>query len=160
MNILVAVDFSDASQKILEEVKTLATGLSAKVWLLHVAEPKPGFIGYTGRYVDYGPDFVDYGPDPKTTRAQIAQKFHKEHKELQKEGDKLRKAGIDTTALLVQGSIIDVILQESNKLEVDMVVVGSHGHGAVHDFIIGSASKGVLKRSSCPVLVIPTHDRS
>jgi hypothetical protein len=39
MNILVTVDLSSASQKILQYVKTLALSLSAKVWLLYAAKP-------------------------------------------------------------------------------------------------------------------------
>ncbi len=159
MNILVAVDFSDASEQILQKSMTLALALSAKVYLLHVAEPKPGFLGYAGSYVDYGSGYVDYGPDPTMMRKQIAEKLHTEHRELQKEAEAFREAGVETVALLIQGEIIKAILGEAKKLACEMVVVGSHGHGAIHDFLVGSVSKGLLKNSPCPVLVIPTHGR-
>ncbi len=146
MNVLVAVDLSSASQKILHYVKTLALGLSAKVWLLYAAKPELGFAGF--------------GPSQQPAEGQVAQKFHKEHKELQNEADKLRNTGIDARALLVQGSAVEVILHESSKLKTDLIVVGSHGHGAVYHLAVGSVSEGVLRRSSCPVLVIPTHDRT
>ncbi len=159
MNILVALDFSEASQKIVHETKKLGLALSAKVWLLHVSAPKPGFEAYTGGFVDYGAGFVDYyGPDPKTLRKQIAQNIHKEHKGLQKEADQLRGDGINTTALLIQGEAVEVILREADKLAVDIIIVGSHGYGAVYTLLAGSVSKGVLKNASCPVLVIPTHE--
>ena len=154
MKILVALDFSKASQVILEEAKRLALRLSAKLWLLHVAEPKPGFLGYTGSYVDYGSGYVDYGPDPNEMRKQLAEKFHNQHKDLQNE------AGIDTTACLIQGEVVKVILQEARKLEVEMILIGSHGHGAVYKLLIGSVSEGVIKGAPCPVLLIPTHDRT
>jgi nucleotide-binding universal stress UspA family protein len=146
MNILVAVDLSDASQKILHYVKTLALSLSAKVWLLYAARPELGFVGL--------------GPDQQPVESRVAQKFHKEHKALQDEVDKLQNAGIDAKALLVQGTAVEVILHESGKLKTDLIVVGSHGHGAVYHLVVGSVSEGVLHRSSCPVLVIPTHDRA
>jgi len=146
MNVLVAVDLSSASQKILHYVNTLALGLSAKVWLLYAAKPELGFVGF--------------GPSQQPVEDQVAQEFHKEHKELQNEADKLRNTGIDARALLVQGSAVEVILHESSKLKTDLIVVGSHGHGAVYHLAVGSVSEGVLHRSSCPVLVIPTHDRT
>ena len=146
MNVLVAVDLSKASQNILNYVKTLALDLSAKVWLLHVAKPELGFVGF--------------GPGQQPVGDQVAQKFPKEHKELQNEAHKLRNTGIDARALLLQGSAIEVILDESSKLKIDLIVVGSHGHGAVYHLIVGSVSEGVLQRSSCPVLVVPTHDRT
>ncbi|GAX62774.1 universal stress protein UspA and related nucleotide-binding proteins [Candidatus Scalindua japonica] len=146
MNILVAVDLSSASQKVLSKVKTMALAFSAKVWILHVAEPEPDFVGYK--------------PGPQTVRDQIAQELHEEREKLQKEVDNFRASGIDTTSLCVQGATVEVILRESNKLKIDMIVVGSHGHGTVHNLIIGSVSEGVLHGSSCPVLVIPTHGRA
>ncbi|MEO1859861.1 MAG: universal stress protein [Verrucomicrobiales bacterium] len=53
MNILVAVDFSGATQNMLQEVIKLAAGLSSKIWLLHVVDPTPNFINP----VDHGPGF-------------------------------------------------------------------------------------------------------
>ncbi len=145
MNILVAIDLSSASQKILDKAKTLALALSAKVCLLHV--------------VEYDSDFPDDAPDSQDTSDQDQQEYPQEHKDLQKEVDALRKSGIDTKGLLSQGSIVDVILQKSKQLEIDIIIVGTHGHGGVHHMIFGSVSEGVLRSTSCPVLVIPTLDR-
>ncbi len=145
MNILVAIDLSSASQKILDKAKTLALALPAKVCLLHV--------------VEYDPDFLGNEPDSQDTSDQGPQEFPQEHKDLQKEVDELRESGIDTEGILTQGSIVDVILQKSKQLEIDIIIVGTHGHGGVHHMIYGSVSEGVLRNSSCPILVIPTHDR-
>jgi len=145
MNILVAIDLSSASQKILDKTKTLALALSAKVCLLHVIEDDP--------------DFPDDEPDSQDSSDQGPQEFPQEHKDLQKEVDELRESGIDTKGLLSQGSIVDVILQKSKQLEIDIIIVGTHGHGGVHHMIFGSVSEGVLRNTTCPVLVIPTHDR-
>ena len=147
MNILVAVDLSGASQKILHYVKTLALDLSAKVWLLYAEKPDLGFVGF--------------GPGrPQSELDQVTDKFEKKRKELQNEADKLQNFGIDTESLLVQGAAVEVILDEASKLNIDLIVVGSHGHGAVYHLVVGSVSEGVLHRSSCPVLVVPTHERT
>jgi len=147
MNILVAVDLSSASQKILQYVKTLALGLSAKVWLLYAEKPDLGFVGF--------------GPGrPQSLLDEVADKFEEKRKELQDEEDKLQNSGIDAKARLVQGAAVEVILDEASKLKTDLIVVGSHGHGAVYHLMVGSVSEGVLHRSTCPVLVVPTHDRT
>ncbi len=145
MNILVAVDLSGATQKILDKAKTIALALPAKVCLLHVIEGEP--------------DFLDDEPNLQGTDDQGQQEFPQEHKDLQKEVDGFRQSGIDTKGLLTQGSVVDVILQKSKQLEIDIIVVGTHGHGGVHHMIFGSVSEGVLRNTSCPVLVIPTLDR-
>jgi len=147
MNILVAVDLSSASPKILQYVKTLALGLSAKVWLLYAEKPDLGFVGF--------------GPGrPQSLLDEVADKFEEKRKELQDEEDKLQNSGIDAKARLVQGAAVEVILDEASKLKIDLIVVGSHGHGAVYHLMVGSVSEGVLHRSTCPVLVVPTHDRT
>ncbi len=145
MNILVAIDLSSASQKILSKAKTLALALPAKVCLLHVIEGEP--------------DFLDDEPDLQNSSDQGQQEFQQEHKDLQKEVDELRQSGIETKGLLSQGTVVDVILHKSKQLEIDIIIVGTHGHGGVHHMIFGSVSEGVLRNTSCPVLVIPTLDR-
>ncbi len=145
MNILVAIDLSSASQKILDKAKTLALALPAKICLLHVIEGEP--------------DFLEDEPDLQDSSVQSQQEFPQEHKDLQKEVDGLRQLGIETKGLLSQGSVVDVILQKSKQLEIDIIIIGTHGHGGVHHMIFGSVSEGVLRNTSCPVLVIPTLDR-
>lgn len=39
--------------------------------------------------------------------------------------------------------------------EADLLVVGSHGHGAVHDKLIGSTSERVVHHAPCPVVIVP-----
>lgn len=147
MNILVAVDLSSTSQKILDYVKTLVLDLSAKVWLIYVEKPDLGFVGF--------------GPGrPQSVLDEVTDKFEKKRKELQDEVDKLKNSGIDAAPLLVQGEAVEVILDEASKLKANLIVVGSHGHGAVYHLMVGSVSEGVLHRSTCPVLVVPTHDRT
>ncbi len=145
MNILVAIDLSSASQKILDKAKTLAIALPAKVCLLHVIEGES--------------DFLDDEPDLQNSSNQGQQEFPQEHKDLQKEVDGFRQSGIETKGVLSQGTVVDVILQKSKQLEADIIIIGTHGHGGVHHMIFGSVSEGVLRNVSCPVLVIPTLDR-
>ena len=40
-------------------------------------------------------------------------------------------------------------------LDAEMVVLGSHGHGQVHDRIVGSTSQRVIHHATCPVVVLP-----
>lgn len=40
-------------------------------------------------------------------------------------------------------------------LDADLVVLGSHGHGQVHDKIVGSTSQRVIHHATCPVVVLP-----
>ena len=133
MKILVCVDLSDSTEKILKKIEALCRPLKAKVWLLHNATPEP--------------DTIEFKVDPIEARESLAKKFHHQHCQIQELAERLRKSGVDATALLVHGKT------------VDLIVVGSHGHGAMYQLLVGSISEGVLQRSGRPVLVIPTHER-
>jgi nucleotide-binding universal stress UspA family protein len=53
----------------------------------------------------------------------------------------------------------DEILSVAAEQEADLLVMGSHGHGALYHLFTGSVVTGVLKRSTCPVLVVPLRDK-
>ncbi len=142
MNAVVALDFSAVSELQLTVVGRL-TRKDRHIYLLHVAEPNPDFVGF-----DAGPDVV---------RDQMAEQFHREHAQIQAMAQRLRDDGRDATGLLVQGPTVDTILAQAEKLDADLIVVGSHGHGAVFDVLVGSISAEVIRRSTIPVLVVPAR---
>lgn len=145
MKILICLDLSDSTELILEKVEELCRPLKSKVWLLHNAMPEP--------------ETIEFKVDPIEARESLAKKFHHQHRQIQELAERFREAGIDATALLVHGNTVDTILVEAADLDVDLIVVGSHGHGAMYQLLVGSISEGILQRSSKPVLVVPTHER-
>lgn len=144
MKLLVAIDFSEFTPKVVRQAEELATALSARMWLVHVAAPDPDFVGYEA--------------GPQSVRDSLSKHFHEEHRHIEEIADRLRAAGLDATGLLVQGPTAETILKEAGKLGVDLIVLGSHGRGAIAQLLIGSVSEGVLRKSECPVLVVPTRE--
>jgi len=143
--ILVAVDFSDATPPALNHAVILAAQFKCRVYLVHVAPPEPEFVGYKA-----GPQHV---------RDQVAHEIHKEHERLQILEQQMREKGVDAAALLIQGPTQEKILQEIERLEADLVIMGSHGHGAMRHLLVGSVTEGVLRKAPCPVMVIPCQSR-
>ena len=143
MRLLVALDLSEPTALIVKKAEELAKEMSAKVWILHNAEPPP--------------DVLEFRTDPQAARDSLAEKFHREHRQIQKIAKRLRKEGLEATALLVHGPTVETILKEASDLDVDIIVVGSHGRSAVYQLLVGSVSEGILRKSRCPVLVVPTR---
>ena len=141
MNLMVATDFSIHGKAVLEAACKLARRLDAKVWIIHVVNPPAGFRSYGG--------------GPRTDRPAIAAEIREEHRLVQEAAESLRTDGLEAVGLLVEGPPVQTLLDEAARLEVDLIVVGSHGYGAVFEALLGSVSAGVIRRASCPVLVIP-----
>ncbi|MSU70996.1 MAG: universal stress protein [Opitutus sp.] len=55
----------------------------------------------------------------------------------------------------VNGSPVPEIIEQAQQLAADYIVIGSHGHTALHDLLAGGTASGVLKRATCPVVIIP-----
>ena len=52
------------------------------------------------------------------------------------------------------GDIVPVLLAEAKVLKVDMIVIGSHGKGALKSLLVGSVTQKVVALSPVPVLVV------
>jgi nucleotide-binding universal stress UspA family protein len=59
---------------------------------------------------------------------------------------------------MIQGPTVEVTLREADRLGAALIVVGSHGHGAVYDVLVGSYSAAIIRKSKLPVLVIPVRN--
>ncbi|NUP35266.1 MAG: universal stress protein [Streptomycetaceae bacterium] len=46
-------------------------------------------------------------------------------------------------------------LAEASR-DADLLAVGSHGHGHLHQAVLGSVSEGCVRNAHCPVVVVPT----
>ncbi len=143
MNILAAVDFSPVTEQVLQTLEQVAATFAAQMWLVHVAPPDPDFVGY-----ETGPDVV---------RSQVAAEHRERHLQLQRLADRLRSAGVETTALLLQGPTIETVIAEAGRLSASLIVLGSHGHGAVYDLLVGSVSEGIVRAAKVPVLLVPAR---
>lgn len=141
--ILVAIDFSETTAAVIAVGARLATAFGSRLYLVHVVPPDPDFVGYEA--------------GPQTVRDAVAAQSRSQHQELQRLEEGLRSDGVVTTALLIQGATVERLLAEQGRLAADAIVLGSHGHGALYDLLVGSVAEGVLRRAPCPVVVVPSR---
>ena len=138
--ILVPVDFSDVTTAVLSAAQTLAQAFGSKIILLHVSEPEPDFVGFES--------------GPQTVRMSVARDFHTEHRRLEELKGTLV---VESLALHIQGPMAEKILLQAAEHGADLIVMGSHGHGALYELLVGSVTSSVLKSAVCPVLVVPAR---
>ncbi len=144
--LLVPVDFSDVSRHVMAEATKLARMMKCPITLIHVVEPPPIIVSDFGAVVD---------STVQITAA--AEKSAAQH--LAKLRSKLKKAGLEVAAVLRTGFPVFHIAELAKKLRASHIVIGSHGHTAFYDLLIGSTTGGVLKRAPCPVVIVPMEAR-
>ena len=70
--------------------------------------------------------------------------------------DRLAAGLKNVTTTAVIGLAADEIVTQAQEHGAELIVLGSHGHGALYHLFAGSVVTGVLKRARIPVLVVPT----
>jgi len=55
---------------------------------------------------------------------------------------------------LLRGDTVDEIVAYADSHDVDLIVVGSRGHGGLASALLGSVSRGILGESKRPVLIV------
>ncbi|MDT0641510.1 universal stress protein [Zunongwangia sp. F363] len=143
-NIMVAVDFNESVGELLAYAESLAEKYGAKIWLVHVTEPDPDFVGFK--------------PGPQYIRDFKAEELKEEHRSLQALRDAFLNKEIESEALLIQGSTVETVLKEAEKLKSDLMIVGTHKHSFLHNLLSESVSLKLLKNTSIPILTIPIDE--
>ncbi|MGA2016941.1 MAG: universal stress protein [Opitutaceae bacterium] len=137
--VLAAIDFSPVTDPVLALAATLGLSMDARVLLLNVVPSPPPLAAY------------QMGEDEE------AQLLAATEKDASRRLGSLaaRLAGVATETLTATGVPADEIVREASASGADLIVLGSHGHTALYDLLVGSTAHGVLKKAACPVLVVP-----
>ena len=75
-------------------------------------------------------------------------------KALEAAAERAHQVGVEVETHLIEGRPGEVILHEAERLGADLIVIGSHGQGALLDMILGSVSLYVVHHSHLPVCVV------
>lgn len=123
--ILLATDLSPASESAATQALDLAHDLGADLLVMSAIDPGA------------------------TARIRLA-------RELAAQGVVAKGRDLDVTVsfLIWDGPAGEAIVEVARNEQVDLVVVGSHGRGAVGRFLVGSVSEHVVRHAPCPVLVV------
>lgn len=139
--ILAPIDFSGATNAVIEEAATLAKAQGGRVVLLTVIQPP--VITH-----EYAALMENLGEITAAAERQASRKLEAAEHGLQLDF-------IPSESLQLTGSPIPLIVEQARKLGADYIVMGSHGHTALYDLLVGSTTHGVLLRSPCPVVIVP-----
>jgi nucleotide-binding universal stress UspA family protein/mono/diheme cytochrome c family protein len=137
--ILVPLDFSANSERALDHAYALALKFDAAIHLVHVCEV-PSMV--TGSMDAYAVAYTDW-----------SQRLGEEaERELEKMRSRL--TGVSVTSEVLFGNPAKAIVTAAGTNGADLIVMGTHGHGAVLHLVLGNVAERVVRTAECPVLTV------
>ena len=141
MNILVPLELPEPDESVLNAVRCLAGVHEGHVYLLHAVRPESPFTLHGLQSPGIDRELYDSYQREYTCLSRIAQEL----------------SGFATEAVLVPGCPKEAIIHAVECFGIDLVVMGSHGHGRIHDLLLSSVTEDVMRHVGCPVMVVPSR---
>lgn len=142
-HILVGIDFSDSSARAMYHALVLAERLGAVMHLGHISVPTTNVAANT----DLGLNVPSEFEDEQQARERL---------------ERMRAmlcTSVQVELHLRTGDPVQGLLDLAEELRPDMLIVGSHGRGAVMRLLLGSVSTQLTRLCPVPVLVVPAVGR-
>jgi len=137
--LLVPTDFSDTSKKAVQYALRFAEQFGCEIALLYVVEPATPMIG------------APLGVELFTEKDE----FSMAEKDLAVLAAEAHTNGAHSVNSFVRvGHAPNEITKAAKELDVDLIVIGTHGYTSWRHFCIGSTAERVVRTAPCPVLVV------
>lgn len=144
--ILVAVDFDEAAANALTYARELARRFDATLHVLHVVDDTPARMMAAAAL-----PFDRFPTDSAVATA-------REHLDSFVTDQDRRELRVKTVPI-VGNSPADEILKYAATGAIDLIVVGTHGRGALRHLLMGSVAEHVVRAAPCPVLTVHERER-
>jgi len=144
-NILVATDFSEPSGVALAYGRDLARSYNARLHVLHIVEDVMRRYG------------AELGVTTPEMQIDLEARSRRELEALLTDDDRrtLNVLPVAQTGV----NFADGIVEYARANNIDLIVTGTHGRGAVQHFLMGSVAERVVRVAPCPVLTVRAHER-
>jgi len=157
--ILVPIDFSEVTPTVIDLARQFGKAFGAAIHLIHVKEltaaPAPGSLDYSLAGMSELAPMAGVPVPGFEPSSEIIAENEVQKSQLAKWQAEIDQEGIEVSLHELTGLVAEQILNQADALAADVIIMGRHGHGAMYNLLVGSATKGVLKHSTRPVLLVP-----
>ena len=146
-NVLVAIDFGEASETALAYGRELARMAGATLHVLHVVENViAGAVGVEGYVTDFA-----------SLQREVEESARKQLDSMVTDEDRRTLAA--KTVTKTSNSPALSIVSYARDAHIDLIIVGTHGRGGMAHLFMGSVAERVVRAAPCPVLTVrnPEH---
>ena len=144
--ILVATDFSEAAEAALSYGRALARAFGARLHVIHVVDDM---------YLRLGGDA--YAAVLPELQQDVERQARERLDQLVVDND---PTPLPIDVIIRDGGAAPEIVKYAKDADIDLIVVGTHGRGAVAHLLMGSVAERVVRTAHCPVLTVrhPEHE--
>lgn len=143
--IVALIDYSDLTSRIVDQAVQLARSFQSRLILLHLVPEEPAV--------------VELGlASPTVLQPASEKKIEKDYNRLLELRDSLTSSGVNVLVQQLEQGGVGKVLEQCRTLEADLIVMGTHHHGALYHLLVGTFTNDVLKRATCPVMVVPAEE--
>jgi nucleotide-binding universal stress UspA family protein len=151
--ILYATDLSEHSPEVFHYAMSLAQQYGGKIVIVHALEPLSPFAkSMVDLYVSKEQTEKLHASAVERVRETVRERLELFCKEELCTDPQGRDRVADIRIL--DGRPAEVILEEAARLRPDVIVMGSHGHTAVGEILLGTTAHRVMQRARVPVLLV------
>lgn len=154
--VLVAKDLSKESSNVIRYALQLGAKFHAQVYVLHIMPTVDSSV-LNMVALTMGADKL--AKLNKQNEAELAEQTKEQlHKIIQQEADLIDEEVTQPPIVEVHhGDAAPMILEVADRLDVDMIVLGSHSKGKLHYAFLGSVAEKVLRKTHRAVTIVPPH---
>ena len=157
-SMLYATDLGHYAPVVLQHALALARTFKAELYVVHAVEPMGLFAeSVLQSYLDEQALNEFHSQGLNTVMVNIEQRVLDSLREELGEGQ--QDLEVIQSVRVFQGDPSQVILQQAEKLSVDLLILGSHSHGAGGETPLGRTAARVLQLSKVPVYLVPLLQR-
>lgn len=143
---LVPIDFSAVTDEVIDTAVSFARAFEGKVAMIHVVQP-PVVTSEFALPVEVLQEAIASGERAAKAKLDVYVEM-------------FRTAGIGCEAKVAHGPPVTMIREEAVRVAADYIIMGSHGHGKLYDFLVGSTASGVMKKATCGIIIVPHRDKN
>lgn len=143
-SILVALDLHPSGSNVLQTARKTASAFGAKLYVVHSEIVGSQYLNKVSQQSGDQSLLEIVSEQDKLIKEKLSE-IHRS----------LKKANIESDCIYMEGPTVENILTEAEKVNAELIIMGSHKHGKFYNFLFGSIHELLICKAKIPIMIVP-----